>query len=122
MKSVSPESNSAPRFQIVVCHGPRCRARGQVARHVAQLESRITEDAHGGRITVGSYECLSRCPAGPSVLVRELPECEGPVDPAPGMLDLDGGSHYHAVTGELLDRIVDEHCHGKPIAGRFQRY
>ena len=84
------------------------------------LESRITEDAHGGRITVGSYECLRRCPAGPSVLVRELPECEGPVDPAPGLPEPDGGGHYHASPGRGLDRHVGGHSPGKPTGGRCQ--
>jgi len=110
-----------PHFQIVVCNGPRCRARGQVGRHLAHVEARAGEPQNAGRVGVACYECLSRCPAGPNVLVRNVAPGDDASAP-PGMLDLDGGAHYRMATIELLDRIVDEHCQGKPVVGRYQRY
>lgn len=114
-------SATPPRFQIVVCTGPRCRARGQVHKHIAHLEGRIAEPANAGRVGLAHYECLSRCPAGPNVLVRSFTKDED-IAHQPGMLDLDGGCHYHGTTIELLDRILDAHNAGTPIEGRYQRY
>ena len=40
-----------------------------------------------------------------------------------GMHDLNDGVHYWAVNGEMIERILDEHCLAdRPIEGRHQRY
>ena len=115
-------SAAVARYQLVVCDGPRCSARGQVAEHIQHIESRAAEPSLAGRLSVGRYDCLSRCPAGPNLVVRELGASDAPPDARPGMLHLDGGCHYYGLTTDLLDRIIDEHCQERPIEGRYRRY
>lgn len=92
-----------------------------MAAHAAHLNARFAGLPEPARVFLGGHACLGRCPAGPSLVVRRLATDEQP-DPRPGLYALSGGCHYHAVTRPLLDRVVDEHCAGRPIAGRYQAY
>lgn len=111
------------RHQIVVCIGPRCTARRDPTRLLARAEQRIEADpALAERLSLGVYRCLSRCPAGPNVLVRTAADGEQTAW-EPGWRELNNAAHYWAVTDGMLDRIIDEHCLGDgPIAGRQQPY
>lgn len=119
--------SAAGRYQLVLCDGPRCRARGQLGAQLSHLRARLAADAAlGARVSIGLHSCLARCPAGPSLVVRALRSGAAGLpatpDPAPGLYALDGGCHYHAVSPALLDRILDEHCSGAPLEGRYQPY
>lgn len=109
------------RYQLVVCDGPRCRLRGRpyaLAEHARALLER--DAALAARVDVAHYSCLSRCPAGPNLLVRELDQA--PAD-EPGLYDLDGGAHYWAADAVVVERVLDEHCgQGQPLPGRWQKY
>ena len=109
--------------QIVICIGPRCSAKQDPRVLFDRLQARLDHDPDlKEQLHVGSYECLSRCPAGPNILVRPLSTGEAP-SPRPGMRDLNDASHYWSVDTAMLDRITDEHCLDEcPIKGHHQRY
>ena len=108
-------------YQIVVCQGPRCCARGRPAEllnHLAAL--RAERGMH--HVFLAGYACLGRCAGGPNLVVRKLPD--GSPDPgSPGLYDLDGGLCYFAADRGLLERILEQHCgRHAPIEGRCMAY
>lgn len=112
----------AASYQLVVCVGPRCCTRGEPGELMEHAREVIAADpALRGRVHLGTFECLARCPAGPNLVVRAL--LDGSPDPGePGMAELTG-LHYWGVDEPLLERILREHCGaGVPLAGRQQRY
>lgn len=112
----------AASYQIVFCVGPRCCARGEPGELMERARELVRQHASlDGRVHLGTFDCLARCPAGPNLVVRELPQGGG--DPGePGMAELIG-LHYWSVDEALLERILREHCGaGVPLAGRQQRY
>lgn len=112
---------AASRFQLVICDGPRCSVRGRPAALWQHAEALLAGEPDW-QLSVASFSCLGRCPAGPNVLVRTLPAAADPSE-APGLFDLDGACHYWAVDHDLLERILRAHCEGRgALAGRHQRY
>ncbi|MDD9932668.1 MAG: hypothetical protein OXT09_03655 [Myxococcales bacterium] len=109
-------------YQLVFCVGPRCCTRGCPGDLIDQAARvRDADPALRGRVHLGTFDCLARCPAGPNVIVRALGK--DALDPGePGMRDLDG-RHYWSVDEPMLERILREDCRdGRPIEGRHQRY
>ncbi|MGD8860975.1 MAG: hypothetical protein PVI30_13285 [Myxococcales bacterium] len=112
----------ASSYQLVFCVGPRCCHRGEPDTLMEHARVTIRADARlRGRVHLGTFECLARCPAGPNLVVRRLPDDSD--DPGePGMRDLTG-LHYWGVDRGLLERILREHCgDDTPLPDRHQRY
>ena len=108
-------------LQIVVCVGPRCSARGNPERLLSHLEA-LRAQQPDPPLYAATYDCLSRCPAGPNLVVRELP-LGSPEPDQPGLLQLSGAQCYFGVYRGLLDRIVEAHRQGHgPLPGRCTPY
>jgi (2Fe-2S) ferredoxin len=77
---------------------PSCGARGGVAVHAGFIDAVAADPALSGRVAVTETGCLGPCFDGPNVVV--YPE----------------GVWYAGVTGEEVDRIVDQHLrHGHAV-------
>lgn len=98
------------RKQLVVCVGPRCCRRGDVA---ALLEAGQTLVDTCDHMSLGTYPCFGRCATAPNALLRPL---DADADPHadPGYRDLDAGLALQYVTPAAVAELSQAGCPSDP--------
>lgn len=92
------------RRQLVVCVGPRCGRRGNLA---ALLDAGTAlAEAHRAW-SLGSYPCLGLCASGPNALVRRIAVDADPEED-PGYRDLHDGVALPHVTPAVIESLGGE--------------
>ena len=103
-------------LQLIVCSGPKCsRMNRRLPESIGDAARRIAAESDLTPVYVGQYECLARCAAAPSLLVKTLNAAEDPGDP--GLFALEGSVHYGHMRGHDVGAIVDAHAGGDTSFG-----
>ena len=99
-------------LQLIVCSGPKCsRMNRRLPEPLGDAARRVAAESDATPVYVGHYECLARCAAAPSVLVKVIDVAEDPGDP--GLFELEGSTHYGHMRGSNVQSIVDAHARGE---------